>query len=144
MSTQVHSAVGAVMSILRWQWGLILLAGAFLLFWDPINSWLNFTKIEIEVTAVQTTCSATRPASRNAFRTGECDTLAAEYAHLPAVKLDRQTTYSFDYKSPADGLMHRGSIARLTDNAAAPIAVGDRIMIEASNRSPLHVREAMR
>jgi hypothetical protein len=144
MSTQVHSAVGAVMSILRWQWGLIFIAGAFLLFWDPINGWLNFEKIEVEVTAVQTTCSAIRSESTNAFRTGECDTLAAEYADSPGVKLDRQTTYSFDYKSPADGLMRRGSIARLTDNAAPPIAVGDRITIEASNHAPLHVREATR
>lgn len=139
-----QSAVGAIMQVLRWQWALIGLAIAFLLFWDPLNSWLNFERMDVKVTSVQPSCWAIRSGDHGSFKTGACESLSAEFATASDVTIERRDTISFDFVSPADGLTHQGSVVRPADGLSGSVAVGDTITIEASNRAATHVRDAAR
>jgi hypothetical protein len=139
-----HSGVAAIMQMLRWQWALIGLAIAFLLFWDPINNWVNFEKIEVVVTAVNIGCSVVPTESEEVFGDRQCDVVRTEYKPSPDMKINRRTQFSFDYLSPADGQTHKGSIVRVTDDEGPPLAVGDRVTIQASSRAALRVRDISR
>lgn len=139
-----HSAVGTIMQMLRWQWLLIGLAVAFLLFWDPINNWLNFKTIEVVVTKVNIGCSVVPVGSEAVVGDRYCTDVRAEYKPSPDLKINRRTQFSFDYLSPADGQMHKGSIVRIAEDVGAEMAVGDTVTIQASNRAATRVRDIPR
>ena len=139
-----HSAAGTIIRMLRWQWLLIGLAVAFLLFWDPINNWLNFKNVDVVVTKVNIGCSIASADSDEVVGDRYCDVVRAEFKPSPGLKINRRTQFSFDYLSPADGQMHKGSIVRVAEDQGPLLAVGDRVTIQASNRAALRVRDIPR
>jgi hypothetical protein len=139
-----HSGVVAIMRMLRWQWGLIVLAILFLLFWDPLNNWLNYDEVEVVVTAVNIGCSVAPAGSDEVVGDRLCDQVRAEFKPSPGSTINRRTQFSFDYLSPADGQMHKGSIVRVAEDDGPFLAVGDRVTIQASKRAALRVRDIPR
>lgn len=139
-----HSAVIGIMQVLRWQWALIGLAIVFLLFWDPLNNWLNFKNVEVVVTNVNIGCSIVPIDSEAVIGDRYCADVRAEYKPSPDLKINRRTQFSFEYLSPADGLIYRGSIVRIAEDSGPYLAVGDKVIVQASNRAALRVRDLPR
>lgn len=141
MTPTLHSAVGALLQVFRWQYGLIVLAVAFLLFWDPINHWINYETMTVEVTAVKPLCGAFAKASPIPLEIDQCDAIRERHGSKPEVDIRPRTFASFSYTSPADGKVHSASVIRDLNDAGKPIATGDRITIEASRKDPLVIRD---
>ena len=140
MSGSTHLAVGAVMQVFRWQYGLIAMAVLFLVFWDPIDRWLNFETRQVEVTDVKELCAAFRKGSNIPLAIGACPSIRINHAGRADIDIKPRTFVSFDYISPADRKAHSISIVRAHDDAGNPVTVGSRIQVRLSTRDPLVVR----
>lgn len=134
MSTEGQVATGVVRRILRWQYGLIILAVAILFFWEPIDDWLNFQPETVAVTSVQTLCTAFDKGSPVPREVGECDGIRARHGSDVSAEIREQTFVAFDYTSPADGKIHSTKIVRDKDDAGEPIRVGSRIKVRLSSK----------
>ena len=132
MSTEGDSKVGTRRRILRWQYGLILLAAFILFLWEPINDWRNFERQTVEVTAVQSLCTAFDKGSPVPREVGPCDAITSKHGSDLTAEIREQTFVSFDYTSPADGKVHRTKIVRDEDDAGQPIHAGSRIRVRLS------------
>ena len=140
MNGSTHMAVGALMQVFRWQYGLIAMAVLFLVFWDPIDRWLNFETSQVEVTDVKELCAAFRKGSNIPLAIDACPSIRDHHAGRADIDIKPRTFVSFDYISPADGKTHDISIVRAHDDAGNPVTVGSRIQVWLSTRDPLVVR----
>ena len=134
MSTGADSTVGAKRRILRWQYGLILLAAVILFFWEPVNDWRNFEPQTVEVTSVQSLCIAFDKGSPVPREVGPCDAIKDKHGSDPTAEIRQQTFVAFDYTSPADGKVHSTKMVRDKDDAGQPIHAGSRITVRLSNK----------
>jgi len=132
MSTGGESRVDTKRRILRWQYGLILLAAVILFLWEPIHDWRNFEPQTVEVRSVQLLCVAFDKGSPVPREVGPCDAIKSEHGSDASVEIREQTFVSFDYTSPADGKVHSTKIVRDKDDAGQPIHAGSRIKIRLS------------
>lgn len=134
MSTEGHRTAGVGRRILRWQYAVIIIAAAILFFWEPIDHWLNFETQTVEVTSVESLCTAFDKGSPVPREVGPCQAIKAKYASDATAEIREQTFVSFDYTSPADGKIHSTKIVRDTDDAGQPIHAGSRITVRLSSK----------
>ncbi|MDB5550491.1 MAG: hypothetical protein JWL86_475 [Rhizobium sp.] len=132
MSTEGDSTVGAKRRILRWQYGLILLAAVILFLWEPIDDWRNFEPQSVEVTSVESLCTAFDKGSPVPREVGPCDAIKGKHGSDATAEIRQQTFVSFDYTSPADGKVHSTKIIRDKDDASQPIHAGSRMTVRLS------------
>ena len=134
MSTEGDSKVGTKRRILRWQYGLILLAAFVLFLWEPINDWRNFVSQTVEITSVDSLCTAFDKGSPVPREVGPCDAIRAKHGSDATAEIRDQAFVAFDYTSPADGKIHSIKIVRDKDDAGQPIHAGSRITVRLSKQ----------
>jgi hypothetical protein len=132
MSTQSQGR--SVGRLFRWQYSLIIVAVAILIFWEPIDGWVNFQSQTVEVTSIQTLCTAFDKGSPVPREVGACDEIRVRHGGDATAEIRQQTFVSFDYTSPVDGKIRSTKIVRDKDDSGQPIHVGSRITVRLSSK----------